>query len=137
MLSPLSRFPEANSPSAAQSEKALRHRNAFRTLGIESEGRRVAGEEMKSTPCDRVKVFALLRGVKSAAIRYRRRRRSEPEDQELTVSGYGRSTTLITPSSLSRNFLYISGASSRLAGWVTTKLGSMSPASIRASSGLV
>jgi hypothetical protein len=28
----------------------------------------------------------------------------------------GRSTTLITPSSLSRNFLYIAGASSRLAG---------------------
>jgi hypothetical protein len=49
----------------------------------------------------------------------------------------GRSTTLITPSPLSRNFLYIAGASSRLAGWVTTKLGSMSPASIRFKSGLV
>jgi hypothetical protein len=49
----------------------------------------------------------------------------------------GRITTLITPSSLSRNFLYISGASSSDAGCVTTKLGSMSPASIRASSGLV
>jgi hypothetical protein len=49
----------------------------------------------------------------------------------------GRSTTLITPSSLSRNFLYIAGASSRLAGWVTTKLGSMSPASILFKSGLV
>jgi hypothetical protein len=40
----------------------------------------------------------------------------------------GRKTTLITPSSLSRNFLYIAGASSRLAGCVTTKLGSISPA---------
>jgi hypothetical protein len=37
----------------------------------------------------------------------------------------GRSTTLMTPSSLSRNFLYMAGASSKLAGWVTTKLGSM------------
>jgi hypothetical protein len=49
----------------------------------------------------------------------------------------GRSTTLITPSSLSRNFLYIAGASSRLAGCVTTKLGSISPASILCKSGLV
>ena len=48
----------------------------------------------------------------------------------------GRSTTLITPSSLSRNFLYISGASSRLAGCVTTKLGSISPASIFCEQGL-
>jgi hypothetical protein len=31
----------------------------------------------------------------------------------------------MTPAFLSRNFFYISGASSRLAGWVTTKLGSI------------
>ena len=37
-------------------------------------------------------------------------------------------TTLMTPSSLSRNFLYMAGASSRLAGCVTIKLGSISPA---------
>jgi hypothetical protein len=49
----------------------------------------------------------------------------------------GRSTTLITPSSLSRNFLYIAGASSRLAGCVTTKLGSILPSSISFRSGLV
>jgi hypothetical protein len=51
--------------------------------------------------------------------------------------GYGRSTTLMTPSFLSRNFLYISGASSNRAGWVTTKLGSIFPVSIIASSGFV
>ena len=50
---------------------------------------------------------------------------------------FGRSTTLITPFSLSRNCLYISGASSRLAGWVMTKLGSIWPATIFSISGLV
>jgi hypothetical protein len=49
----------------------------------------------------------------------------------------GRSTTLITPSSLSRNFLYIAGASSRLAGCVTTKLGSILPSSMSFRRGLV
>ena len=53
------------------------------------------------------------------------------------LSAPGRNTTLMTPSSLSRNFLYISGASSSEAGCVTTKLGSISPASIFSSSGLV
>lgn len=49
----------------------------------------------------------------------------------------GRITTLITPSSLSRNLAYISGASSRLAGWVITKLGSIAPATIFSNNGLV
>jgi hypothetical protein len=49
----------------------------------------------------------------------------------------GRMTTLMTPSSLSRKRAYISGASSRLAGCVMTKLGSISPATIFSSSGLV
>ena len=31
-------------------------------------------------------------------------------------------TTLMTPSSLSRNFLYMAGASSRLAGWVKARV---------------
>ena len=60
------------------------------------------------------------------------RRKVDMDGQEA-----GRKNTLMTPSSLSRNFLYISGASSRLAGWVTTKLGSISPASIFLRSGLV
>src|ERR1700709_899075 len=57
--------------------------------------------------------------------------RSETPDMLRSAYGYrpGRSTTLITPSSLSRNFLYIAGASSRLAGCVTTKLGSILPSS--------
>jgi hypothetical protein len=49
----------------------------------------------------------------------------------------GLSTTLMTPSFLSRNFLYISGASSKPAGWVTTKLGSIFPSMIFSRSGLV
>ena len=49
----------------------------------------------------------------------------------------GRSSTLMTPSFLSRNFLYISGASSSLAGCVTTKLGSIFPSMILLRSGLV
>jgi hypothetical protein len=49
----------------------------------------------------------------------------------------GCSTTFMTPPSLSRNFLYIAGASSNLAGCVTTKLGSILPASIFSRSGLV
>lgn len=50
----------------------------------------------------------------------------------------GRNTTLITPSSLSRNFLYIARRvfKARRVG-VTTKLGSMSPASILSRRGLV
>ena len=53
------------------------------------------------------------------------------------ISVQGRRTTLMTPSFLSRNFLYISGASSRLAGWVTTKLGSILPSMIFSRSGFV
>ena len=63
----------------------------------------------------------------------------EHSSSRLSAEHYlpGRMTTLMTPSSLSRNFLYIAGASSRLAGCVTTKLGSISPAWISFRSGWV
>lgn len=68
-------------------------------------------------------------------------RRQVPADMRALNTGArhppGRRTTLITPSSLSRNFWYISGASSNDVVWVTTKLGAILPASIISSRGLV
>src|SRR5271154_4784234 len=50
---------------------------------------------------------------------------------------YGRNTTLMHPSSLSRNFLYADGASASFTRWVTMNDGSISPASIFCRSGRV